>query len=474
MALSSAWQALCLLLAPSVITAQSSSAAPGSSRTTSYAPQFTGPESADIGANLLPNIYNPDAPVAQDLCPGYTASNVETSSTGLTASLSLAGDACNVYGTDIHDLVLTVEYQTNARLHVNIKPSHITESTSSHYLLSTDYVPAPSQESGTMDTSDLTFSWANARHTGFGFKVSRNSTGEVLFSTTGAKLIFENQFIEFVTSQPENYNLYGLGEVIHELRLGNNFTRTIYAADVGDPIDRNLYGSHPFYLQTKYFSGDGELFTETLNNSDSSQNYTSSNSGLYLRNAHAMEVLMNPTNVTWRTLGGVIDLYFFSGPTQPDVTRQYLNVIGMPAMQQYWGFGFHQCRWGYANWSQTEEVVDSYERFGIPLEVIWNDIDLWSFYRDFDNDKVRFPYDLGREFLQKLHDSGRHYIPIIDAAIYHPDPNNETDAYPIFNNGNDTNSFLLNPDGSLYIGAVWPGYTVFPGKLQSARLSSSY
>ena len=216
------------------------------------------------------------------------------------------------------------------------------------------------------------------------------------------------------------------------------------------------------------------MLTETLNNSDSSQNYTSSNSGLYLRNAHAMEVLMNPTNVTWRTLGGVIDLYFFSGPTQPDVTRQYLNVIGMPAMQQYWGFGFHQCRWGYANWSQTEEVVDSYERFGIPLEVIWNDIDIWNQYRDFDNDKVRFPYDQGRDFLQKLHDSGRHYIPIIDAAIYHPDPNNETDAYPIFNDGNDTNSFLLNPDGSLYIGAVWPGYTVFPGKSSSMRLSSSY
>jgi alpha-glucosidase len=32
----------------------------------------------------------------------------------------------------------------------------------------------------------------------------------------------------------------------------------------------------------------------------------------------------------------------------------------------------------------------------------------------------------------------------------------------VFNNGNDTGSFLLTDDGSLYIGAVWPGYTVFP------------
>jgi alpha-glucosidase len=181
-----------------------------------------------------------------------------------------------------------------------------------------------------------------------------------------------------------------------------------------------------------------------------------------------MEVLMNPTNVTWRTIGGSIDLYFFSGPTQPEVTRQYLDVIGKPVMQQYWGFGFHQCRWGYQNWSVTEGIVNSYEEFGLPLEVIWNDIDYMKQYRDFDNDPQTFPYDEGREFLQRLHDGGRHYIPIIDAAIYHPDPANQSDAYPVFDDGAATDSYLLNPDQSLYIGAVWPGYTVFADLLKPA------
>lgn len=295
---SSKLQAVCLLVAPTLIFAQSSSASPGASRTTSYAPQFTVPETADLGANLLPNILNPDAPVAQDLCPGYTASDIRTASTGLTASFSLAGDACNAYGSDVQALTLTVQYQTNARLHVNIKPSHITSENSSWYLLSTDYVPAASQEAGSMSTSDLTFSWANIRGSGFGFNVTRNSTGEVLFSTAGTKLVYENQFIELVTSQPENYNLCGVGEVIHELRLGNNFTRTIYAADVGDPIDRNLYGSHPFYLQTRYYSSSGDLVTESMNSTSSSGNYTSYTNGVYLRNSHGMEVLMNPTNGT--------------------------------------------------------------------------------------------------------------------------------------------------------------------------------
>lgn len=45
-------------------------------------------------------------------CPGYAASNVETSVSGLTADLKLAGPACDAYGDDLEDLVLSVEYES--------------------------------------------------------------------------------------------------------------------------------------------------------------------------------------------------------------------------------------------------------------------------------------------------------------------------------------------------------------------------
>jgi hypothetical protein len=57
---------------------------------------------------VLPRAASPDALAA---CPGYTATNVRTTSTGLTADLSLAGQACNVYGTDLAHLVLQVTYE---------------------------------------------------------------------------------------------------------------------------------------------------------------------------------------------------------------------------------------------------------------------------------------------------------------------------------------------------------------------------
>lgn len=83
-------------------------------------------------------------------------------------------------------------------------------------------------------------------------------------------------------------------------------------------------------------------------------------------------------------------------------------------------------------------------------------------YRDFDNDPWRFNYSQGQQFLAKLHANGQHYTPIVDSAIYIPNANNDSDAYPTYDRGNQAGVFMKNPDGSQYIGDVWPGFTVFP------------
>ena len=357
----------------SSVLAQSSTTS-SSDATTSYRAIYTPPSSVDNGLNVLPNINDPQAVNAQDVCPGYTASNVVRTPYGLTASLNLAGSACNVYGTDIETLNLTVEYQSSDRLHVEITPAYVDSSNSSWYILPEALVPKPTIDadaSSTLD-SDLNFIWSNDPT--FSFSVIRQSTGDVLFSSAGSNLVFENQFIEFGSSLPENYNLYGMGETIHGLRMGNNFTRTFYAADAGDPIDYNIYGDHAFYLDTRYYEVDqtnGSL-TYAANATNATAQYSSYSHGVYLRNAHGQEVLMRPSNITWRTLGGSIDLYFYAGPTQDKVTKAYqTSTIGLPAMQQYFTFGYHQCRWGYKNWSELQDVVDSFAKFGIPLENIW-------------------------------------------------------------------------------------------------------
>jgi alpha-glucosidase len=194
----------------------------------------TVPNAAQNGATLLPNINDPKAVNAQDVCPGYIGSNVKNTANGFTATLSLAGKPCNVYGIDIPTLDLTVEYQSDDRLHVEIVPAEITSLQTSWYLIPPSKVAKPGNE-GSGSHNPLKFSWSNKPT--FSFTVTRKSTGEVLFSTSSHKLVFENQFIEMISALPVDYNLYGLGETIHGLRLEPGFNKTIYAADVGDPID---------------------------------------------------------------------------------------------------------------------------------------------------------------------------------------------------------------------------------------------
>lgn len=263
--------------------------------------------------------------------------------------------------------------------------------------------------------------------------------------------------------------------------FADTLSGTLFAADVGDTIDANLYGNHPIYLDTRYFaaSDSGEL-TYAPNATDKTAKYTSYTHGVFLRNAHAQEILLQPSTVTWRTLGGSVDLYFYSGPRAKDVMQAYhQTTVGLPAMQQYWTLGFHQCRWGYESWAALQEVVDNFAKFEISLETIWSksdcytqvvfigfcanrmvaDIDYMKQYRDFENDPARFSYSEGAEFLAKLHANHQHYVPIVDSAIYVPNPDNPSDAYPPYDRGLEVNAFVRNPNGSIYYGAVWPGYT---------------
>lgn len=92
---------------------------------TAFKPVFTIPASADVGADLISNIQDPQAVNAQDVCPGYKASQLKKTDDGISALLTLAGNPCNVYGNDVDVLNLKVEYQSKDRLAVNISPAYL-------------------------------------------------------------------------------------------------------------------------------------------------------------------------------------------------------------------------------------------------------------------------------------------------------------------------------------------------------------
>jgi alpha-glucosidase len=92
---------------------------------TTFRSIFTIPAAADNGAPLLPNVKDPAAVNAQNVCPGYKASDLKESDGLLEAVLTLAGAPCNVYGNDVEVLNLKVEYQAKSRLAINISPAYV-------------------------------------------------------------------------------------------------------------------------------------------------------------------------------------------------------------------------------------------------------------------------------------------------------------------------------------------------------------
>lgn len=134
-----------------------------------------------------------------------------------------------------------------------------------------------------------------------------------------------------------------------------------------------MYGSHNVYMNTVW------------------DNATSSSShGVFLLNSHGTDILMRPGVLEYRIIGGTLDLYFVAGPRAIDVHEQYSQIVGQTQPMPFWAFGFHLSRWGYSSLAETRAVVDAMRQANVPLEVMWNDIDIYKGYRNGDLD-INYP-----------------------------------------------------------------------------------
>ena len=57
------------------------------------------------------------------------------------------------------------------------------------------------------------------------------------------------------------------------------------------------------------------------------------------------------------------------------VSEQYALVTGPSALPQYFALGYHQCRWNYRDEADVREVDANFDKYGIPYDVIWLDIE---------------------------------------------------------------------------------------------------
>ncbi|VDO39895.1 unnamed protein product [Haemonchus placei] len=242
--------------------------------------------------------------------------------------------------------------------------------------------------------------WKQKSYDIFYFIVKRESTGTHVFDTSPGNLIFADKFLQIAAYLPSDA-MYGWGENVHPTLkhdFSNYRTWGMFARD--EPPDsskfstKNLYGVHPFYM---VMEPDGKAH------------------GVFILNSNAQEVTTLPgPAIIYRTIGGILDLYFFPGPTPEEVTQQYLALIGTPFLPANWALGFQLSRYGYKDLDHLKGIIERNREAGVPLETVVVDIDYMDRYKTFTVGEkfVGMP-----EYLKEVQSWGMRVVLIYDPAI---------------------------------------------------------
>ena len=239
-------------------------------------------------------------------------------------------------------------------------------------------------------------------------------------------------------TMPEDEHYYGLGDKAGGLdRRDRAFTDWNSDAYGWQESSDPLYKSIPFFLGLRKGRAYGIFLDNTWR--------TWFDFGKTARDA-----------TSFGSDGGQLDYYFIAGPHPRSVLQRYADLTGKMPLPPLWSLGFQQCRYSYYPEARVTEVAQTFRKKKIPADVIYLDIDYQKNMRPFTVDRDRFPHfekmvaDLGQEGFKVIAITDLH-IARLPGAGYEP-----------YDEGVAGDYFVHKPDGSVYVGKVWPGDSVFP------------
>ena len=160
--------------------------------------------------------------------------------------------------------------------------------------------------------------------------------------------------------------------------------------------------------------------------------------------------------------GGPLDYYILYGPEPKSVVMKWAWLVGTTPLPPMWAFGYQQSRYSYYPEAEVRRIAARLRSERIPADVIWLDIDYQLRNRPFTVDPDRFPtFD---KMIQDL--KAQHFHTVVITDLHIADQPNI--GYKPYDEGVAGDHFVKNPDGSTYVGIVWPGPAVFPDFTEKA------
>lgn len=236
---------------------------------------------------------------------------------------------------------------------------------------------------------------------------------------------------------PGDEQFYGLGDKAGSFNRRDQ-AYTLWNTDIGPQESTDpLYKSIPFFLAISGGRSYGLFLDNTWR--------TWFDFGKQARDAYS-----------FGAEGGPLGYYVIYGPTPKQVVEGYAYLTGKPPLPPMWALGFQQSRYSYSPESQIREIADRMRADKIPSDVLYLDIDYQYRNRPFTVDPVKFPNFPG--LVADLRKQHFHLVTITDLHIAHV----ANQGYMPYDTGHAGDNFVKNPDGSEFVGVVWPGPAVFP------------
>ncbi len=151
----------------------------------------------------------------------------------------------------------------------------------------------------------------------------------------------------------------------------------------------------------------------------------------------------------WMSESGILDVFVMMGPTPKELMNIYGELTGYTQLPATFAIAYHQCRWNYVTDEDVKDVDRKFDKFNIPYDVIWLDIEYTDGKKYFTWDDHNFPDPIGME--KQLDETERKLVVIIDPHI------KNQGGYPVVDELKSKDLGAKNKENSIFDGWCWPG-----------------